>query len=405
MLCQDDLLALIDRIWPTAQTMGLDLDAIHFELMPASVIVQLAAQGGMPVRYRHWSFGKGFQNMKARHDYQLGMIYELVINSEPNYVFVDRGSSREQALVIIAHVLGHVDFFRQNAVFQQVPKDMMNRMAYHRKHVNKTMAEQSEGAVESLLDAGHVLMDFCGNSLAAFPSNPGDSSDVLGYIIRHATSLVPWERSLLAMLHEEARYFWPQMLTKVSNEGYASFWHRHILWETDLSPVEQWESARFHASIMQSAPGYANPYQLGSVIFEDIYARSGVEGVFATRQMIDDVGLIRDFFSPKVFETLQSAQSTPDAQFSSHRTALMRRFDHAGLPYISVEGTDPQGTLVLRHHYEGRDLEYSQLPHALRILAERLWRGPVELHTKRQNINHVARHDGKHWSDTVSAFG
>jgi stage V sporulation protein R len=70
------------------------------------------------------------------------------------------------------------------------------------------------------------------------------------------------------------------------------------------------------------------------------------------------------------------------------------------MPRITVEPSDAQ-TLVLRHHHDGRDLDFAELPWALKQVAERLWKGPVVLLTKRQHVPHRVSHDGREWLDQV----
>jgi stage V sporulation protein R len=55
--------------------------------------------------------------MKTMYDFGLSRIYEVVINSNPAYAFLLENNSIVQNKLVIAHVLGHVDFFKHNAYF------------------------------------------------------------------------------------------------------------------------------------------------------------------------------------------------------------------------------------------------------------------------------------------------
>ena len=50
--------------------------------------------------------------------------------------------------------------------------------------------------------------------------------DVLLFIRDHNPYLAEWEKDLLTIVDEEAKYFIPKMETKIMNEGWASYWHQ-----------------------------------------------------------------------------------------------------------------------------------------------------------------------------------
>ena len=97
-----------------AKSFGLDFYDIFFEICPSYIIYTFGAYG-MPTRFSHWTFGKAYHKMKAQYDYNLGRIYELVINTDPCYAFLLEGNSLIQNKLIIAHVIAHCDFFKNNS--------------------------------------------------------------------------------------------------------------------------------------------------------------------------------------------------------------------------------------------------------------------------------------------------
>ena len=93
------------------------------------------------------------------------------------------------------------------------------------------------------------------------------------FIEQHSRELEDWQRDILTMMREEMLYFWPQLETKIMNEGWASFWHQRILREMDLTSDESIEFAKLNADVVQPSKTSINPYYLGLKIFEDIENR------------------------------------------------------------------------------------------------------------------------------------
>jgi stage V sporulation protein R len=127
----DDLKALeraIEEITEIAVGFGLDFYPMRYEICPADIIYTFGAYG-MPTRFSHWSFGKAFHRMKLQYDLGLSKIYELVINSNPCYAFLLKGNSLTQNKLIVAHVLAHCDFFKNNVRFSNTSRDMVEKMA------------------------------------------------------------------------------------------------------------------------------------------------------------------------------------------------------------------------------------------------------------------------------------
>ena len=67
--------------------------------------------------------------MKMQYDFGLSKIYELVINSNPCYAFLLDGNSLIQNKLIVAHVLAHCDFFKNNARFSRTNRNMVESMS------------------------------------------------------------------------------------------------------------------------------------------------------------------------------------------------------------------------------------------------------------------------------------
>src|SRR5699024_5904097 len=82
-----------------------------------------------------------------------------------------------------------------------------------------------------------------------FPPRP--EKDLLLFIEEYSRELDDWQRDILTMMREEMLYFWPQLETKIMNEGWASYWHQRILREMDLTSDETVEFAKLNANVVQ----------------------------------------------------------------------------------------------------------------------------------------------------------
>ncbi|MGO4350215.1 SpoVR family protein, partial [Paenibacillus sp. MCAF9] len=152
---QDEIRALersIDEITEIATGFGLDFYQMRYEICPAEIIYTFGAYG-MPTRFSHWSFGKTFNKMKLQYDFGLSKIYELVINSNPCYAFLLEGNSLIQNKLIVAHVLAHCDFFKNNARFGVTNRNMVESMSATADRIHQYEMDHGTEAVEKFIDA------------------------------------------------------------------------------------------------------------------------------------------------------------------------------------------------------------------------------------------------------------
>ena len=77
-----------------------------------------------------------------------------------------------------------------------------------------------------------------------FPEEP--VRDVLGFLLQHA-SLPRWKQELLQIIRDEAYYFAPQGQTKIMNEGWATYWHTHMMTRDILTDAEAIDYADHHS--------------------------------------------------------------------------------------------------------------------------------------------------------------
>ena len=112
-----------------AKSYGLDFFETIFEVLDLEELCMFAAYGGFPVRYPHWRFGAEYDQLLKTHMYGLQRIYEMVINNDPCYAYLLNTNEMVDQKLVIAHVYGHCDFFKNNAWFGQTNRKMLDQMA------------------------------------------------------------------------------------------------------------------------------------------------------------------------------------------------------------------------------------------------------------------------------------
>jgi stage V sporulation protein R len=362
-----ELEAAVDQIWEIATVkFNLDPFPVRFEIVPASVMYEVGSYA-LPGRYSHWTFGKAYHRMKMMYDFGLSKIYEVVINSNPSYAFLLETNALIQNKMVIAHVLGHVDFFKNSAYFSQTNRRMIDEAAMHARRMSEYEFTYGRKVVEEFLDAvlsidEHVDPNFFIRKEAATedksdsekkkrrpegryddllskeeaaaqddtileddrphkPSLASPEKDLVYFIMKNSPALKDWQRDVMAMLREEMEYFIPQMQTKIMNEGWASYWHSRIMREMDLSTSDHLQFAELHAGVVSPHKGQLNPYYLGYKIFEDIekrwdnpsaeerekFGRKGGEGrekIFEVRELDNDISFLRNYLTEELCEEL-----------------------------------------------------------------------------------------------------
>src|SRR5215468_9276976 len=146
------LRALKEEIEGYARGYGLDFFETVFEVVDADDLNEIAAYGGFPTRYPHWSFGMSYEELKKSYDYGLSKIYEMVINNDPCYAYLMRCNHTVDQKLVMAHVYGHCDFFKNNAYFAHTSRKMMDEMANHGSRIRRYAEKQGEDEVEVFVD-------------------------------------------------------------------------------------------------------------------------------------------------------------------------------------------------------------------------------------------------------------
>ena len=282
-----ELTRLNREIEEHAREYGLDFYETFFEILDFEEMNMVAAYGGFPNRYPHWKFGMEYERLNKSYAYGLHKIYEMVINNDPCYAYLLECNHLVDQKLVMAHVYGHCDFFKNNIWFSKTNRKMMDTMANHATKVRKYIDKYGLDAVESFIDiclsiddlidhhsvfierkakpregteepiiikkiaSSEYMDDFINpkefmdqqkqkleeerQRRRRFPEQP--QKDILLFLIEHGP-LENWQRDILWMIREEAYYFAPQAQTKIMNEGWATYWHAKIMTERALNDAE-----------------------------------------------------------------------------------------------------------------------------------------------------------------------
>jgi len=322
-----ELVEAREHIKALAKGYGLDFFEVIYEMVTYEEMNMLAAYGGFPTRYPHWRWGMEYLQIQKSYEYGLSKIYEMVINTDPSYAYLlDNNLVVDQKLVM-AHVYGHVDFFKNNLWFAPTNRRMLDQMANHASKVRRIMDEQGQTEVEAFIDlalsidnlidpylphiqrsrsvseeeleaAAHdgrigklrnereymerhinppefvkAQREKKAKELARmrhFPEEP--VRDVLGFLLDHA-NLPRWQHEILQIIRDEAYYFAPQGQTKIMNEGWATYWHTFMMTRDILTDAEAIDYADHHSGTVYQAPGKLNPYKMGVELYRHIEER------------------------------------------------------------------------------------------------------------------------------------
>lgn len=438
------LQASIREMMAIARRHGLDFFDMRFEIVPADVLYTFGAYQGMPTHFAHWSFGKQYHRMKLDYDLGLSRIYELVINSDPCYAFLLDSNSLVQNKLVSAHVLAHCDFFKHNAHFSRTARNVVDSMAASAERFRAYELQYGSAAVEETLDAALALQEHIDPSLfrregdrqavearrqpTAAPKTPGPyddlfacdpraqagstaraaepapEKDVLRFILLHSRMLEDWQRDILTVVRDEMLYFWPQIETKIMNEGWATYWHLRIMRELDLTDDEAFDFARTHAGVVVPSRMSINPYLLGLKLWEDIERRLGREAMFEIREMDADSSFIRNYLTEDIvrdldlylYQKVGSEWRVVEKDWEKVRDKICASRVNGGYPVICVKDGDhlQAGELYLRHSYEGVELDVKYTEKTLPYV-HRLWGRTVHLETVLEGRPVLFTCDGK----------
>ena len=451
------------RIKAKAIEYGLDFYEVIFEVLDFKTMNQIAAYGGFPTRYPHWRWGMEYEKLSKRDAYGLGRIYEMVINNDPCYAYLQESNATIDQKLVMAHVYGHADFFKHNAWFGKTDRKMINTMANHatrvQRHVDRHGRETVETFIDACLSIEHLIDPhsvysasskrderpeaFEPSKFAAkaymdpFVNPKGELErqkrehdervererrrdphepvrDVLLYLM-HRAPLESWQQDVLSIVREEAYYYAPQAMTKVMNEGWATYWHSKLMTGHFAEASEIVQYADQHSGVVFMPPGGFNPYKIGVELFKDIEQRwdkgqhgrewdriddlgrksahdertmQGREKIFQVRRIYNDVNFIDEFLTEEFVDRHRMYRYVRDPRSGEVRVAsrdwnqvkqeLLLRLTNMGQPFMYVVDGNymNRGELFLAHKYAGLEIDAAQAQRVLMNLRT-IWGRPV----------------------------
>jgi stage V sporulation protein R len=311
--------------------LGLDVYPNQIEVITAEQMLDAYSSVGMPLFYKHWSFGKHFAYQEASYRKGLmGLAYEIVINSSPCISYLMEENTATMQTLVIAHAaFGHNHFFKNNYLFKQWTDadGILDYLEFAKGYITQCEERHGRQAVEHTLDAAHALMshgidrypgkksldlraeekragqrrlyeEAVFNDLwRTVPTGPAKTGavvsverrrtllglpqeNILYFLEKSAPRLQPWQREILRVVRHIAQYFYPQSQTKVMNEGTATYVHYQIMsrlhQQGRISDGNFLEFLQSHTNVVfqpefddRRFSGF-NPYALGFAMMQDI---------------------------------------------------------------------------------------------------------------------------------------
>jgi len=323
-----DLIERYERaIGECAAGFHLDTYPNQIEVISSEQMLDAYASAGLPVGYPHWSYGKEFirNEQGYRKGYQ-ALAYEIVINSDPCIAYLMEENTMMMQALVIAHArFGHNSFFKGNYLFRQWTEAdaIIDYLVFARRYVMECEERYGASEVESVIDSCHALSlqgvdrfkrpqplsvreekarydarqrhqqrqfndlwrtvpgrepTHAEGKKRDFPAEPEEN--VLYFVEKHSPRLEGWQRELVRIVRKIAQYFYPQVQTKVMNEGWATFWHYTLinrLYDKGLvNDGFMLEFLQSHTNVVsqrgfdERGYGGINPYAFGFSMFQDL---------------------------------------------------------------------------------------------------------------------------------------
>ena len=461
-----------DVINKLADGYNLDCYPNQIEVINSEQMLDAYSSVGMPLFYNHWTFGQEF--IRQRHMYQkgyMGLAYEIVINSNPCISYLMEENTMMMQILVMAHAaFGHNAFFKNNYLFKQWTdaEGIIDYLDFSKKYIAECEEKYGMDEVEELLDSCHALQQYGidkykhPRKLSAkqeenrrlerleyiqsqvnelwstiptkevatdadeeekFPKSPQEN--ILYFVEKNAPKMEPWKREIIRIVRKTAQYFYPQMQTKLMNEGFACFWHYTIMNDLyDLGYINEGFMQEFlisHTNVVMQ-PDFddcrysgINPYALGFAMYRDIkricidptkedknwfpeFAGNGkwVETIDWAMRNFKDESFISQFLSPKVIrdfklfsildddrdKKLEVSGIHNDRGYLTVRKALSQQYNIGyWIPDIQVQSVDLWGdrSVTLRHNMVNRrPLEGDETVEVMKHLG-RLWGYDIHL--------------------------
>jgi stage V sporulation protein R len=371
-------------------------------------------------------------------------LFEVVFPGNPNRAYLAQRNSLEENTLVMAHVLGHADFAKNNLLFQRTQEEVgyhiVEQAAAHARQITEAIEVYGEARVEAVLDAALALEQYVnvhlglrrprypeylpekvlpvsGEFVSRFdklaggrerptapkerkraPLPPAPERDLLWFIAHYAPELEGWERDIFLAVREESFYFYPVFACQIMNEGWASFWHAQLLRKADFLPQQVYlDAIKAHSDVVRPYAGgreialTLNPYHLGFKMWESIVAERGAAYARRVMQEDDDFSFVRNYLTEELAEALRLFEyaAVPGGDIrvergdiETLREKLLAPKFNFGAPSVAATHVHLDGTLELTHDHEldGRGLDLERARKVIQYV-HRVWRRPVVLRT------------------------
>jgi len=434
----------VTRMEALAREFGLDYYPVDFEFAPSSFMLEISVYG-LPVRMPHWSFGVRYIHQMIRNFMGHSKTFEVMFPGNPGHAFLVESNSPAANLLVIAHVLGHADFAKNNQCFARFAKmtggNIVEHAATHAQQIDAAVRKFGSTRVEAVLDAALALEhsidterelyrpryparqpesascrpkdkfqerfhDLPGAQAAPPPQQqptrtpvpPYPEYDLLWFIAQYGHELEDWERDVFLAVREESLYFYPVFACQIMNEGWASYWHARLLREAAFVPHELYLSAiKIHSDVVSAYASdeqtalAVNPYHLGFQMWENIIDKEGIERARAILREEDDFGFVRNYLNRELAEKLgllvyaarrDGEITVKSRDINAVREAILAPKFNYGSPRIAVSEVSADGSLTLIHDHHA-DGRGLDVTRARKVIEyiRRVWRRPIHLHT------------------------
>ena len=405
----DELQKWDDKICVLGESLGLDWYPIEYEICD------------------HWSYGKSFDRIQTQYNLGMsGLPYEMIINSNPSISYLMTENPMPTHILTMAHCVGHSDFFKNNRMFAETGADTaIDRFKSASKRVKKYMEDPTIGVdkVEKILDACHAIKfqvprtpgikrrnhkdlkeyyrkliyndtsgKFDNFDLNKIPLEP--DTNLLSFLATHNRLLEDWERDLIRIVEQESLYLVPQACTKVMNEGWACMIHEKIINALGIPDEYFLSFIRLHNQVVRPHLGRVNPYHLGFKIFKYLEEKHGFAECLRIRETHNDETFLKTYLNEELCKELNLFSYSLDTKqgynritdvsvgegWQTVRDDLIKNIGLNSVPVVIVKEMKKDGTLVLVHEHDGRDLELSEANKVFQYIND-LWHGEIRFTT------------------------
>lgn len=355
--------------------------------------------------------------------------------------------SRRNDCIAVTGNCGHASFFKNNYLFQEWTQadSIVDYLVFAKNYIKECEYKYGCDEVELTLDAAHSLMDY---GIDKYKRRTGikkseiarrkdewiktlsenikadwdvkevtkaikevdtvlkgldddrrilPEENLLYFLEKNSPGITEWQKEILRIVRKLAQYFYPQMQTKLMNEGWASFIHYHIMTELQeqgyITPGSYMEFLHSHTSVCcQHSYKHTvqfNPYALGFAMFRDIerICKEPTEEDYKwfpefagdkdwmkvcknAMELYRDESFIQKFLSPKVIRDFKMFTILDDAELNYHqidevaddddvlelRNRLAKHYNiNDRLPQIEITGVDWEDTRTLELTYYSKD--------------------------------------------------